>query len=189
MENKRNQGKTAGIGDAAVAKATGRPWSEWLKVLDKAGARKMGHKDIAAHLRRQEKLSPWWSQMVTVGYEQARGMRLPGEKAGGFDISRSKTLAVSAPRAFAAWKDAARRRAWLKNSPATLRTAKANRSIRLSWSGDTVVSVNFHRRSRARCQVVVDHTKLPDAGSAERMKAFWAGALVRLGEYLERPAA
>src|SRR5689334_15490965 len=62
--------KLAGVTTTAVLKATGRTWEEWLKVLDRAGARRMAHKDIAALLARKFELPNWWSQMVSVGYEQ-----------------------------------------------------------------------------------------------------------------------
>ena len=65
----------AGVGSEAVARATGRAWDEWLKVLDRAGAKTMPHKEIALLLSRKFDVPDWWSQMVTVGYEQARGLR------------------------------------------------------------------------------------------------------------------
>jgi len=43
-----------------------------LAILDKAGAKKMDHKQIVAYLSEQHQVGPWWQQMVTVGYEQAR---------------------------------------------------------------------------------------------------------------------
>jgi hypothetical protein len=39
--------RTAGISSEAVRKATGRTWAEWLRLLDKAGAKKMAHGEIA----------------------------------------------------------------------------------------------------------------------------------------------
>ncbi len=71
----RNELRLAGAGTEAVMRATGRPWSEWLAVLDRAGARAMAHKDIALLLSRKFGVPDWWGQMVTVGYEQARGLR------------------------------------------------------------------------------------------------------------------
>lgn len=52
------------------------------------------HKDIALWLRENHIESGWWSQMVTVGYEQARGLRQKHEKPTGFDVGRSKTFPV-----------------------------------------------------------------------------------------------
>ena len=48
---KRKVDKFGGIGSAAVGKATGRKWPEWLALLDKAGARKMPHREIAQLLQ------------------------------------------------------------------------------------------------------------------------------------------
>jgi len=63
------------ISDAAVQSKTGRVWSEWFAQLDKEGAARLAHREIAAALRDRHGLSGWWSQMVTVAYEQARGLR------------------------------------------------------------------------------------------------------------------
>jgi hypothetical protein len=73
----KRQRKVAGISDAAVQAKTGKTWPEWLALLDRAGARKMNHQEIASYLHDELGCSGWWSQMVTVGYEQARGMRDP----------------------------------------------------------------------------------------------------------------
>jgi hypothetical protein len=67
--------RLAGVRTEAVLKATGRAWDEWLRVLDRAGARRMPHEEIAALLARKFAVPGWWCQMVTVGYEQARGLR------------------------------------------------------------------------------------------------------------------
>ncbi|HET9469636.1 MAG TPA: hypothetical protein VFO24_00940, partial [Usitatibacter sp.] len=75
-----NELRLAGVGTDAVLRATGRPWSEWLAVLDRAGARTLSHKDIALLLSRKFGVPDWWGQMVTVGYEQARGLRAAGQR-------------------------------------------------------------------------------------------------------------
>jgi hypothetical protein len=95
----------AGISDEAVRAKTGKSWSEWFAVLDSAGAADMNHPAIAKYLYHELGVSDWWSQMVTVGYEQARGRRRVHETARGFQISRSKTIEVSAARAFRAWSE------------------------------------------------------------------------------------
>ncbi|MDQ5977623.1 MAG: hypothetical protein QG602_595, partial [Verrucomicrobiota bacterium] len=66
---KRAADQYGGISSAAVKKATGRTWAEWFAVLDKAGAAKLPHKEIALRLQRTHRLADWWGQMVTVGYE------------------------------------------------------------------------------------------------------------------------
>jgi uncharacterized protein YndB with AHSA1/START domain len=178
--------KSAGIGDAAVKRATGKDWAAWITLLDRAGARDMKHPQIARLLHTRHDLPAWWAQMVTVGYERARGMRKAHQAPGGYEINKSKTIEASCARAFAAWKEAARRKAWLAEEPLTVRKVTAGKSIRLNWiDGKTTVAVNFYSRGRGKCQVAVQHMKLPGAAAAERMKKYWATALGRLADYLE----
>ena len=83
-----------GISADAVAKATGRDWDEWLDFLDALGARQMTHKQIVGLVAADGGLSNgWWQQMVTVGYEQARGLRKVGQTAdAGYQIGVQKTI-------------------------------------------------------------------------------------------------
>lgn len=75
MKTTSSQGATPLTSDAAVAAKTGKSWAQWFAVLDAAGANKMSHKEIVAYLRDNHDIGSWWQQMVTVGYEQARGLR------------------------------------------------------------------------------------------------------------------
>jgi hypothetical protein len=38
---------TGRIGDEAVRAKTGKTWSQWFDILDKAGAKRISHKEIA----------------------------------------------------------------------------------------------------------------------------------------------
>ncbi len=87
---KTSTGAPPAIGDEAVIAATGQRWEAWFDQLDQAGARELDHKGIVALLGNFEGVSPWWQQMVTVTYEQARGLRQKHEMADGYEISRSK---------------------------------------------------------------------------------------------------
>src|SRR3954453_23675839 len=87
--------KLNNISDEPVKKATGKTWLQWLKLLDAAGCKTMDHKQIVAVVSKQFAIGPWWQQMVTVGYEKARG-RQKGERPDGFSFSLSKTIATSA---------------------------------------------------------------------------------------------
>jgi uncharacterized protein YndB with AHSA1/START domain len=176
------------MGDDAVKAKTGKVWAEWFKILDKAGAKKMSHQEIVALLSQEHGVGPWWQQMVTVTYEQARGLRAIHEKPGGFQISVSRTLAASVSKIFKAWQDENTRKLWLTTtgSPLTIRKATANKSMRITWTdGKTSVEVNFYPKGAGKSQVVVQHSKLPDAKAAARLKTFWAGALDRLQELVE----
>lgn len=174
-----------GISSASVKKATGKTWREWLILLDKAGAAKLPHKDVVRWLQQTHRLADWWCQMVTVGYEQARGLRVKHQKPDGFEISVAKTIAAPVGRAFAAWREASLREQWLPRTPLTVRKATPHKSIRILWSDDTLVSVNFWPKGSLKCQVVPQHAKLPTPESAEKMKAYWAEKLEALRVFLE----
>jgi uncharacterized protein YndB with AHSA1/START domain len=174
------------IGSAAVKAKTGRTWAEWLAFLDRAGARKMSHAQIAAHLHESHGLSGWWRQMVAVGYEQARGLRARHQRPGGFEISVSRTVAAPATALFDAWKDARVRRRWLPGTAIVIRKATRPKSMRITWSDrKTSLEVGFYAKGMGKGQVVVQHSKLPDAKAAAKMKRYWANTLDRLRETLE----
>jgi hypothetical protein len=90
--------RLAGIGTDAVARATGRGWDQWLALLDKAGAAAMPHKAIVAMLADRFGMPSWWRQMVTVGYEQARGLREVNQNAEGFSANASRTVQAELER-------------------------------------------------------------------------------------------
>jgi hypothetical protein len=172
--------KLAGVGSQAVLKATGRAWEEWLKVLDRAGARAMAHKDIALMLSRKFSVPDWWCQMVTVGYEQARGLRAVNQTAQGFRANASKTVAVDVDRLYNAWSDARQRNRWLPGAPLQVRRATEDKSMRITWAEREDVDVNFFSKGPGKSIVQVQHGKLGNATAVSRQKAFWRAALARL---------
>lgn len=187
MPSKRKTGPS--IGDAAVEAATGKNRARWFSILDRAGCRSMNHRQIVACLARRCAVGSWWQQMITVAYEQARGLREKHEKPDGFQISRSTTLPVGAGRAFAAWADVRTRRRWLADPGFTMRKSTRNRSLRISWvDGKTSVEVMFYSKGRGKTQVVVQHNKLPSARVGDKMKAYW-GRQLELLAGLVSPAA
>jgi len=176
---------TQKIGDDAVALKTGRNWKEWFALLDEEGARKMGHREIVA-IAREQGAGDWWAQMITVAYEQERGKRAVGQKPEGFEVSVSRTLAVSAPAAYRAWTEARQRQRWLPGVSFVVRKASTNKSLRLVWDDkDTRVEVMFHRKGAGKCQVAVQHGRLSSAAAGERMKTFWKARLESLRSFLE----
>jgi len=183
---KRKAGKYGGISSAAIRRATGRTWTEWLAVLDRAGARKLAHREIVRLLQPQRGLSDWWRQMVVVGYEQARGLRIEHGRADGFGVSVSKSIAAPVGRAYAAFREAALREQWLPRTPLTVRKATPHKSIRIRWPDDTSLSVNFWPKGPLKCQVVPEHGKLTTPESADRMKAYWTEKLEVLRDFLEK---
>jgi len=186
MKRKSEAKSAGGIGDAAVRAKTGKGWQQWFTILDRAGAPNMSHAEIAAYLHKRLGLSGWWSQMVTVGYEQERGLREKHQKPSGYEISSSKTVAVSLATLYGAWQQERLRKRWLGATGLLIRKATSNKSMRITWTdGQTSLAVNFYSRGSGKSQVAVQHAKLADANAAERMKAYRAEALERLKKTLE----
>src|SRR5262245_56075582 len=157
----------AGISSGAVERATGKPWADWLKILDKSGAKKRPHKEIAIYLHEECGVGEWWAQMVTVGYEQARGLREQHQKGEFYSIGGSKTVNVPVAELFRAWSDARRRGRWLPGARLEVRRATADKSMRITWEpgetgpqGGTNVDVNFFPAGTGKSKVSVEHDKL-----------------------------
>src|SRR5687768_7530326 len=92
--------KAPRMSDEAVKEKTGKTWKEWFAILDEAGAKKMNHQEIVKYLNTKQGVGPWWQQMVTVTYEQARGLREKHQKSDGYQISVSRTLNTSLSKLF-----------------------------------------------------------------------------------------
>jgi uncharacterized protein YndB with AHSA1/START domain len=181
--------RLAGVGSDAVARATGKAWDQWLAILDKAGAATMPHKAIAAMLAGKFGVPSWWSQMVAVGYEQARGLREPHQKADGFAASASRTVAAGIDRLYGAWADPALRALWLGNAPIEVKRSTGGKSMRIAWkAGGSSVEVSFRPAGPGRSRVQVEHGRLADERARAAQKAFWGDALDRLKAMLEKAA-
>lgn len=175
------------MSDEAVKAKTGKMWKEWFTILDKAGAKKMAHKEIVKYLVTQQGVGPWWQQMVTVTYEQQRGLRGKHEHPDGYEISVSRTVSAPLAELYKAFGNEKRRSQWLPEVGLVERTATTNKSMRVTWNDrKTSLEINFYPKGEAKSQVVVQHTKLPNAKAAAKMKTFWGKALDRLRLLLEK---
>src|SRR5687767_6354338 len=102
-----------GVGDEALKKRTGRGWVEWIEIIDRAGGSDLDHKGIVALLAGlHPELGGWWTQMVTVGYEQAKGKREINQTPEGYQLGASKTVPVPLAALYQAWIDQASRQRW-----------------------------------------------------------------------------
>jgi hypothetical protein len=173
------------VSDAAVQAKTGCTWDRWITTLDRAGAAEMSHREIAQLVRDRYHVGDWWCQMVTVGYERARGLRAVNETAKGFAAGTTRTIAASSAKAFRAWTDARARAAWLPRQRFTIRTSIRPRSLRITWPDGADLEVVITAKGANKCVVAVTHGKLKSAPAVRGAKAYWAARLDALRAELE----
>lgn len=189
------------VSDESMRRRTGRGWEEWFALLDAWGATERKHPEIASWLNDMHQVDGWWAQSITVGYERARGMRAMHQLTDGFAASASKTVDVPAEHLYEAFADEALRARWLPAMPLTIRSGRPGKSLHAilttvqdgandpggtgSTGGATRVDVTFTAKGAAKCQVAVQHLRLPNARAAEEMKAFWRERLAALKLLLE----
>ena len=177
--------KLAGMSDAAVKAKTGCNWERWVWALDRVKAYEWPHRQIADYVHEKYQVPGWWTQTVTVGYERIKGLRAIGQRrGGGFEASKSKVFAVPLARLYRGFSDARTRGRWLGGLDLKVRTAKRDKSLRITWPDATSVEVYFTGKGATKSQVSVQHRKLPDRATATKLKEFWAERLAALGQIL-----
>lgn len=175
------------VSDESVRAKTRKGWDDWFRILDDAGAAKLSHAEIVAILANKysKDVGAWWQQMLTVGYERARGLRQTHETTAGFVANATKTIGVDVQELYDAWADGRRRTLWLKGEKAAVKSSSHGKSMRLLWPDGSVVEVYFSAKGRGKSNVAVQHTKLPDQKAVVRLKAVWKGHLDALKVMLE----
>jgi hypothetical protein len=175
----------AGMSDASIKAKTGCTWERWVRALDYHGAKEMAHRDIVSLVNKKYKIDGWWSQSVTVGYERIKGLRARGQRRdGSYEATKSRTFNVPVATLFDAWADEKVRRRWLDGATAKVRTATAPKSMRLGWADGSIIAVGFLTKGKSKSSVAVQHDKLPDRETANRLKQYWSDRLDALGELL-----
>jgi len=189
--SKKSAKPNSGISDAAVKKATGHEPAHWFKILDKFDVKKHGHKAAAQHLYDEFDIPGWWCQMVVVGYERARGLREKNQQGGLFVAHVSKTFDASALDVIDSWTKPALKKKWLSDE-VVVHKVSPPKSIRATWNGDAKMqepgtkSISIwlsERKSKdgtIKCQMGLQHEKLKDAKTMERMKKWWGARVNKL---------
>ncbi|NEE03740.1 DUF4287 domain-containing protein [Phytoactinopolyspora halotolerans] len=173
--------------EQSALERTGRGWDQWFALLDEWNATARAHAEIARWLIEDHDVPGWWAQSITVAYEQARGMRAPGQRSNGtFSATASKTVGVPVERLFDAFNDAVLREKWLPGAALHVRTATAPKTFRADWADDgTRIVAGFTAKGDAKSSVGLEHEKLPDAEAAAEMKAYWRDHFGALKQLLE----
>lgn len=176
------------MSDDVIRERTGRDWDDWCDTIDAWPGRADGHTAIAAYVRDELDVDPWWAQSVTVGYERIVGLRLPHQRPDGtFTADKSKTITVDAHRLRAMLLDTADRDDLFGGEPTDLRSKSASKSIRLSI-GPGVALISLEPRAEGRTKITIAHERLPDYVDVAEWKFFWTAWLNALDEADGRPS-
>ena len=158
------------MSDEALTAATGRGWATWFELLDAVGATGWKHAQIASWLHEQHGVPRWWCQSVTVGFEQERGMRLPGQRADGtFEVSVSATLPSDADAALTAVIAAVS--AKVGNPPTSTSRDAAYPTARWKLDGREVLLARANPSKGGRTSVSLTHQRMTDAAQSAPAKA------------------
>lgn len=150
------------ISDDKLVAATGKPRAGWHELLDAESAHTWTHTQIARWLVETHGVDGWWAQGVTVGYEQARGMRLPGQLADGtFTASSSKSLAGSQLEALE--KVIAAYTATAGAAPGSVRREAKHPTARWKLEDGTSVLATVSPGNAGKARIALTHLKLSSA--------------------------
>ena len=172
--------------EAKLAEATGQGWEPWLALLDQWGARNRKHGETVDFLMAEHRVSGWYAQTITNGYERARGIRLKHQQSDGFTVYASRTVNVPIAALFDAFVDEATRGRWLTDVSMATRSVQPTKVARFDWfDGRTRVMVTFEDKGPAKAAAAVAHERLADPDEAELEKTHWRKRLAALKTLLE----
>jgi len=191
-----------------VLKGTGKNWDQWMKLLDQAGAGYWNHQEIVAHLKRKHRLTAWWQQGVTLGYEYHKGRRIEGMSLKGtFSLTATKTLPLPQAQVWKLLVSSKGQVHWLKPlSPLKIatkasfecdggifgqvRTFKAPLRLRITWQetewpkpSTVQIHVVSHRKDKS--VLVITHEGLKDGRLRTELRAHWKKTLGEFAEWIK----
>lgn len=168
------------VSDDSVRSATGQGREHWFDLLDRAGAASWDHPAIARHLA-EGGMDGWWAQNVTVAYEQARGLRLPGQRSDGtFDASASLTIPLALNVLWPHLVESASL-GWLDGEWGVAAFTEGT-SVRFVDRDGRRAVMSFYGSDGAKTRLAVQIGKLASPAEAAAVKAQWKGALANLAK-------
>lgn len=162
-----------GLGDDAVANATGKGWDDWVDIVESWKGHTDSHPAIAARLTEEYGLGGWWAQGVTVGYERIVGIRLPYQRADGtFTAGKSKTVAIEGAELRSMLLDDGARDELFPGHHTELLSKPSAKAIRIAI-GPGVALFGIEPADGDRAKVTVGHEKLPEYELVDEWKHYW----------------
>ena len=176
-----------------VERATDRTWDQWLQFMAAIGAEDLDHKQIA--LRVYEELDGtveqlgWWTQAVTVAYEQYIGRRIPGQRSDGtFQMSVSRSTAFGMQELMESWAAfAARDETVQAMIVGDVRISGTDR--RTTWrtkaeDGSSVVVTSEPKRN-GTASIVATQVGLPTLEAKDEARERWSAVVERFLESVQ----
>lgn len=179
----------------SIEKATGKTWDEWLQFFDSIGATNLTHHEIALKVygymekhpsglsmsgKRHGGQTPmgWWSQNVTVAYEQHIGRRAPGQRSDGkYEVTVSKTLNGTMDDSLSWWtakvKDMTKFSDTAMVEPPEISKTEKWRYWRANLVDGSKVGVTITAKSPTKAIFSVTSHKLANPKDAEVWRAYW----------------
>ncbi len=170
-----------GVADDTVKAKTGKKWEEWYKLLDRAGAKMMDPGELVRFARQQFGLTAWWCQLLTVGYQQDRGLRQKHQRGSRFEVDRSKTVTAPLDAVWDAFHDPGTRGRWMPGAAFAIGKSTPRRILHLDWPDRTHAIVTFSEHA-GRTKVVVSHERIASLEDARQVQNLWTAALRQLKE-------
>jgi hypothetical protein len=184
--------QTAGMAEnpriKPVERATNRSWDELLQFMDGIGAKDLDHKQIA--LRVYEELDGtieqhgWWTQSVTVAYEQHIGRRIPGQRSDGtFQMSVSRSTTLGMEELMDRWEEFAAGDATVRDvvADADPKVSGTDRRITLrtkAKDGSSVV-VTSEPKKNGTASLVVTQIGIPTLAANDAARETWTTVVAR----------
>ena len=157
------------LSDATMAAATGTHPRDWFEVLDAHEATSWTHTEIAHWLVGHDGVDGWWAQSITVRYEQARGMRAPGQMADGtFTVGASKSIPGDQQRALD--RAIAVFSAHLGAEPASVNRTAKYPTARWKLPGGESLLLTASPTKNTRTSISAAHSRISDADRAGTAK-------------------
>jgi uncharacterized protein YndB with AHSA1/START domain len=199
--------KIGRVSRESVLKGSGRDWDQWIKILDAVGAKMWTHQEIVAFLKKRYKLSPWWQQGVTLGYEIAIGRRIDGRsEKGEYTVTATKSIAASGQTVWKKLISEEGQKYWLQSLSTVsfkpgqtfetedgffgeIRTLTAGKKMRLSWQNPdqpekSYVQVFVVARKGKNTILAFTHDKIKDKRFRENIRQRWRNSLEVMAKLL-----
>lgn len=195
--------KIGAVPSGSLVKHTKLGWSEWIEILNKAGAQHLSYQQIVAYLKKKKKVKFWWAHVIANGYEVNQGRRLPGQHLNGtYSVIVTKSFPKSRMQMYKWLTRKEIMDIWLKPlSPikiekgqvfetadgvfGEIRTFKKNFRIRFTWNesdGEKASVVQLLLFGTDRCSIGFQHEKIKNARDKAAKREYWKRVIEQLLE-------